>query len=269
MAQARADLLATFQASDANSDLSLTKGEVAESIITSMDGNHDGAVSTDEWFVHFGATAPQNDSRTMAPATSSATSTLIGLAGSLIVGLLELFAGHGQNRFYRELEEWLSTITRLGLAEGEDGSNTDALAAVLDNLGDQMEGLQGLFLRSEEAREAVEGKLGNLADTIERLTDRMAAQNAVNSPIADALSRIADGQDALLARLSEEADGLDSESRMRLRSMDVQLLRILEEISAGRHETMAELRTDIAALSRVISQGQRFGQRPVPRPEQD
>ncbi|NIZ11060.1 biopolymer transporter ExbB [Pseudooceanicola sp. HF7] len=199
-------------------------------------------------------------------------SSLIGLAGSLIVGLLELFAGHGQNRFYRELEEWLSTITRLGLADSDDGANSDALAAVLDNLGDQMEGLQGLFLRSEEARESLDGKLSNLADTIERLTDRMAAQNAVNSPIADALSRIADGQDALLTRLTEiggEGEGMDAESRMRLRSMDTQLLRILEEISAGRHETMAELRTDIAALSRVISQGQRTGQRPTQLPDQD
>ena len=34
-------------------------------------------------------------------------SSLLGLAGSLVVGLLELFAGHGQNRFYMELEEWL------------------------------------------------------------------------------------------------------------------------------------------------------------------
>ncbi|MEO1309321.1 MAG: biopolymer transporter ExbB, partial [Pseudomonadota bacterium] len=37
-------------------------------------------------------------------------SSLLGLAGSLIVGLLELFASHGQNRFYRELEDWLSSI---------------------------------------------------------------------------------------------------------------------------------------------------------------
>src|SRR5690606_16198994 len=42
------------------------------------------------------------------------SSSLLGLAGSLVVGLLELFAGHGQNRFYRELEEWLSSITRIG-----------------------------------------------------------------------------------------------------------------------------------------------------------
>jgi len=43
------------------------------------------------------------------------SSSLLGLAGSLVVGLLELFAGHGQNRFYRELEEWLSSITRAKL----------------------------------------------------------------------------------------------------------------------------------------------------------
>jgi hypothetical protein len=41
---------------------------------------------------------------------------------------------------------------------------------------------------------------------------------------------------------------------MRLRSIDVQMLRILEEISAGRQETMTELRTDLAALTRVLGQ---------------
>jgi hypothetical protein len=32
-------------------------------------------------------------------------------------------------------------------------------------------------------------------------------------------------------------------------------LRILEEISAGRQDTMAELRMDIASLTRLIAQG--------------
>ena len=39
---------------------------------------------------------------------------------------------------------------------------------------------------------------------------------------------------------------------MRLRSMDVQMLRILEEISAGRQEAVAELRNDIAQLTKVL-----------------
>ena len=47
---------------------------------------------------------------------------------------------------------------------------------------------------------------------------------------------------------------MDAESRMRLRSIDVQMLRILEEISAGRQESMAELRTDISALAQALSQ---------------
>ncbi|MBY5974397.1 hypothetical protein [Pseudooceanicola marinus] len=186
-------------------------------------------------------------------------SSLIGLAGSLIVGLLELFAGHGQNRFYRELEEWMSTITRVGLSDSDGGADESMLVSVLDNMGEQMARMQEMFARSDAARAEVDAKLSTLADTIERLTDRMAAQNSSGGQMADAMTRVADSQDALLEKLVEQgmAEGLDAESRMRLRSMDVQLLRILEEISAGRHETMAELRTDIASLSRLIAQGQR------------
>jgi len=65
------------------------------------------------------------------------SSSLLGLAGSLVVGLLELFAGHGQNRFYRELEEWMSTITRVGL-DGDEGGSGDSgvMGAFVDQLGE-------------------------------------------------------------------------------------------------------------------------------------
>ena len=46
--------------------------------------------------------------------------------------------------------------------------------------------------------------------------------------------------------------GVDTESRMRLRSIDVQMLRILEEISAGRQESMSEIRQDLNALTQAI-----------------
>ncbi len=41
------------------------------------------------------------------------SASLFGLAGSLILGFLDLQAGQAQARFYNELEEWLSTITEL------------------------------------------------------------------------------------------------------------------------------------------------------------
>ncbi|CAN0332669.1 unnamed protein product, partial [Chrysoparadoxa australica] len=65
-------------------------------------------------------------------------SSLLGLACSLIVGLLELFAGHGQNRFYRELEEWLSSFPRLGYSSDTEGPDLGAAGLVLDKMAEQM-----------------------------------------------------------------------------------------------------------------------------------
>jgi hypothetical protein len=181
-------------------------------------------------------------------------SSLLGLAGSLVVGILELFAGHGQNRFYRELEEWLSSITRVGFSSGEDATGEQAaMTGVLDHMAEQMESLQQMFVQSDVSRSMVDDRLGQLSDSIERMTYQMQHGDAENS----ALERVAAGQERLITHLESQGGGdggLDAESRMRLRSIDVQMLRILEEISAGRQESMAELRTDISALAQALSQ---------------
>ncbi|MEL7543431.1 MAG: flagellar motor protein MotA [Pseudomonadota bacterium] len=65
-----------------------------------------------------------------APLTSMGTafsSSLFGLAGSLILGFLDLQASQAQNRFYNELEEWLSAITDLGTAGGGSDAASSAL----------------------------------------------------------------------------------------------------------------------------------------------
>ena len=181
-------------------------------------------------------------------------SSLLGLAGSLVVGLLELFAGHGQNRFYRELEEWLSTITRVGFSDGEQGGEQGVMAAVVDHLTEQMEALQLMFTQSDISRAQTDERLGDLSKSIEDLTSKLGAGKETN----DMLVRVVEGQEKLLEQLRETGmEGIDAESRMRLRSIDVQLLRILEEMSAGRQETLANLRTDMAALTRSVRQSQR------------
>ncbi len=184
-------------------------------------------------------------------------SSLLGLAGSLVVGLLELFASHGQNRFYRELEEWMSSITRVGFAagDGEGAGDTTGLGGFVDHLSQQMEALQMMVTQSDVSRAMVDEKLGVLADSIERLTLRLSDTNSVNQ----ALMQVAAGQERLIDLMENRSEttgeaGLDAESRMRLRSIDVQMLRILEEISAGRQETMTEIRTDLNALSKIFSQ---------------
>lgn len=178
-------------------------------------------------------------------------SSLLGLAGSLIVGLLELFAGHAQNRFYRELEEWMSTITRVGFAGAEEGSPEQALlTGIVDQMTEQMESLHQMLTQSDINRAAADDQMARLATAVDTLATREPDGTAA------ALDRVADGQERLIevleAREAPGETGLDAESRMRLRSIDVQMLRILEEISAGRQESMTELRTDLAALKQAL-----------------
>jgi hypothetical protein len=200
------------------------------------------------------------------------SSSLLGLAGSLIVGLLELFAGHGQNRFYRELEEWLASITRVGLSDGEGGSaEAGVMGQVVDQLAEQMESLQMMFTQSDIARSQTDRRIGDLAASIGQLAQRLderdpnpgllriaEGQERMAQALAGGQDRMAhsfaQGQERLIATLVQQAEdgAIDAESRMRLRSIDVQLLRILEEISAGRQEATAEIRADLAALARTL-----------------
>ncbi|TCS60448.1 hypothetical protein EDD52_11446 [Primorskyibacter sedentarius] len=181
-------------------------------------------------------------------------SSLLGLAGSLVVGLLELFAGHGQNRFYRELEEWLSSITRLGFTAGESehGGEPSGGAYALDQVADHLQTMQELMAASQEGQQDTEDKLAKLVDAVERMSSKVET----SSPAAGALLRVAEGQERLVETLHAQgvSEGLDAESRMRLRSIDVQMLRILEEIAAGRQESMQELRTDLASIGRTLQQ---------------
>ncbi|WP_245837728.1 biopolymer transporter ExbB [Tropicimonas sediminicola] len=205
-------------------------------------------------------------------------SSLLGLAGSLVVGLLELFASRGQNRFYRELEEWLSSITRLGFAgaEGDVTGEAGALIAVLDHMAEQMEAMREMFTQSDVSRAMVDDRLSEVAVAVTSLTRAM--QHGDRS--TDLLERIAEGQERMVetqqqvlhrtaSGRTQEGEmidsGSDAESRMRLRSIDVQLLRILEEIAAGRQETVADLRADISTLTREV---RKLRNLVYPQPEQ-
>ena len=134
-----------------------------------------------------------------------------------------------------------------------------AFVGVFEHMAEQMEQLQLMFAKSDENRSEVDSRLGNLADAVERLTDRIDTSGGST----DSLARIADGQDRLIAAVEGQGgqdSGIDAKSRMRLRSIDVQMLRILEEISAGRQESVSELRADLSALTAAIK-GEREGVR--------
>ncbi len=108
------------------------------------------------------------------------SSSLFGLAGSLVLGFLDLQASQAQNRFYNELEDWLSSITELSLADPTgNGASSDMRFAFMDmqrslaDLGDRIQmGLENGQGQSDEA-------VRELARGIDRLVKQMRAEQKV------------------------------------------------------------------------------------------
>lgn len=76
----------------------------------------------------------ENPLRGMGTAFSS---SLFGLGGSLVLGFVDIQAGHAQNRFFNEMEEWLSGVTRLVETDeaAESGAGAGGIsAAALGNI---------------------------------------------------------------------------------------------------------------------------------------
>lgn len=167
------------------------------------------------------------------------SSSLLGLAGSLVVGLLELFAGHGQNRFYRQMEEWLSSVTKFSFA-GNEGEvipqvNSD-LVPILNHIIEQNARFDDFLDNLENSRKQNDERADKMVETVLRLIERIDQSDDVGS----ALKRVAQSQENLLDQLSydkEQDNSSDAESRMRLRSIETQLVNIFDEISAERKKS--------------------------------
>lgn len=126
----------------------------------------------------------------------SFSSSLFGIAGSLILGFLDLQVGQAQRRFRNEMESWLGSRTgtpeapaallaagnpladrfeQLSAAMADGASNNRAATQALSNLA---EGIQGLVqhMRSEQQmiRDWVEAQASREKD-LKRLIDRLTA----------------------------------------------------------------------------------------------
>ena len=102
------------------------------------------------------------------------SSSLFGLAGSLILGFLDLQAGQAQNRFYNELEEWLSTVTDIVGTNGDTAPAADqnqtlmALANQIAALTEQMRAEQHLVNGLARNQEAMQPVLERLTRVLEQ-----------------------------------------------------------------------------------------------------
>ncbi len=161
-------------------------------VIKSMQVGADTAVMFDD--LKNGLAAP------LAGMSISFTASLFGLAGSLVLGFLDLQAGQAQNRFYNELEENLTASTTDTLVEGgarlPDGLPRD-LRAALDKIattGDQ-----------SHAR-ATSLAIANLADGIQSLVQHMRAEQQLIRDWVEAQADQGKELKIILKRLASETE---------------------------------------------------------------
>ena len=105
----------------------------------------------------------------------SFSSSLFGLAGSLVLGFLDLQTSQAQNRFYTELEDWLSTTVR-DLGVGSDAAAAvPAAGAVSGDLRAAIDRLREAITNGGSNR-ATTTAMANLAEAIQGLVHHMRSE---------------------------------------------------------------------------------------------
>lgn len=151
-------------------------------------------------------------------ATAFSTS-LFGLAGSLVVGFLDLQSGHAQNRFYNELEEWLSNITRLpsGMAGDGEGSVPAYVQALLEQTAESLDRMQRSIGESERERRATVDQLSELSHQLNRLSEMISRESRGLTNVSETQDDLRGLIRQLVQRPNENAqfsDDLRSELRL-------------------------------------------------------
>ena len=185
------------------------------------------------------------------------SSSMLGLAGALVLGFLDLTAGQAQNRFYNELEEWLAGITRLssgvlGDAGGETmGSVPAYVQALLEQTAENLEGLQRILARGEEGRSQTGQAMLTLTERLTALTDQMRASQSLMLRVAEQQAQLA----PVLARLADAQaqPQVDEVLRGHLRNAEMHLARLVEEVAQGRQQSVNEIRSEIKLVARTIA----------------
>ncbi|KFB08816.1 MotA/TolQ/ExbB proton channel family protein [Nitratireductor basaltis] len=125
------------------------------------------------------------------------SSSLFGLSGSLVLGFLDLQAGRAQNRFYVELENWLSTVTDLGsdLGEGTRAGQSEELKELAEKLRNMQESGSASNPKTAAAMaslaEGISGLVKNMRQEQQMMRDWVEAQASDQRALRETLESIA------------------------------------------------------------------------------
>lgn len=184
------------------------------------------------------------------------SSSLFGLAGSLVLGFLDLQATQAQGRFYNDLEDWLSSVTQL--SRGEEGSTAPGAygTALMEQTADGIDRLERTIKQSGEDRITLNNTLGDISSALSALADNMARQQAMmqaagagNKELINAINALASAENMPAPPVMDEA------AKGHLRNIDLGLKRLLEEQNRNQEQLTDDLRAELKLLSRTMAAG--------------
>jgi hypothetical protein len=192
-----------------------------------------------------------------APLSGMATafsSSVFGLAGSLALGFIDLQLGQAQNRFYNDLEEWLSGLTKLSAGNNVTGdheiSGTAYQAALFEQTAESLDRLQRVMVHNEDGRDETNQHLIKINDSLHLIVDKLEAETQVIRDLGDNQER----SNSAISRLTEYSQEKSKDDyRQNLRNIDTQLSQLIKELKTGRDKSVEEIRQEIRLLARTIA----------------
>jgi len=185
------------------------------------------------------------------------SSSLFGLAGSLVLGFLDLQTGQAQNRFYTELEDWLSSQARLsaGTISVEGEQTVPAyVEALLEQTAESLENLQRTMARGEETRIQTSQALGQLSEKMSTITDFMRTEQVIMQKLAETHMELKPALEAIAGAGGLSGGGaMDDTTRSHIRNIDLAVTRMVEETRTGREDVVSQMRSEIKMLARTIA----------------
>jgi hypothetical protein len=124
----------------------------------------------------------------------SFSSSLFGLAGSLILGFLDLQSSQAQNRFYTDLEDWLAGTVREYAGDGASGVGSGELQHAMERLRTVVEeggGSRNTTAAMANLAEAIQGLVAHMRTEQQMIREWADGQGEQNREIKKLLERIA------------------------------------------------------------------------------
>jgi hypothetical protein len=137
-------------------------------------------------------------SEPLAGMGTAFSSSLFGLAGSLVLGFLDLQAGRAQTRFYTELENWLSSLADLGSdvvspdARGDSAEELRLLADRLQSMQEHSGTNPRVAASMASLADGISGLVKNMRSEQQLMRDWVEAQAADQKKIRETLDRMAE-----------------------------------------------------------------------------